>query len=190
MSRLAIVGVLLGLSSFALPELQAATAEEASVDMANQDGSVVRVAGVGINVADLDRSARFYTEVLGLKEIMRVPSAEHPVEVVLSLTGQLTDTLVVLAKLNDEPLAAGRADFGRIIMNVNDARAVIARAAHAGAKVVDHSQGTTVRVLRGRSRWLPGGTVPGGPVAAGVEGPRGRQGERSMTNPSICPTGR
>ena len=98
-------------------------------------GNVIRVAGVGLNVSDLNRSADFYTKLLGLKEIMRVPPSEATREIVLSLSGDIADTLVVLAKLDEEPLDSGRATFGRVIMNTDDAVEVAARVQAAGYAV-------------------------------------------------------
>lgn len=97
--------------------------------------SVSRVAGVGLNVTDLERSAAFYTGCLGLKEVMRVPPGGPTREIVLSLSGTVDGTLVVLAKLDDAPLGAGRGGFGRVIMNASDAAAVAARARAAGFDV-------------------------------------------------------
>lgn len=98
-------------------------------------GDISRVAGVGLNVSDLERSAAFYTACLGLKEIMRVPPGGPTREIVLSLSGAIGETLVVLAKLDEAPLGAGRGGFGRVIMNASDAAAVAARVRAAGFDV-------------------------------------------------------
>src|SRR5262245_32418236 len=47
----------------------------------------IRVSGLGIKVADLERSKKFYTEVLGLKVDARVPATGEAVEYLLGMTG-------------------------------------------------------------------------------------------------------
>ncbi len=94
----------------------------------------VRLTGVGINVSDIARSEKFYTEVLGLKVAMRQPAQGETRELVLSDSGDLKSTLLVLAKLDDKPLAAGRTEYGRVILNPADAASIAKRAEKAGFK--------------------------------------------------------
>ncbi|MFC3079641.1 VOC family protein [Phenylobacterium terrae] len=99
----------------------------------------IRAAGVGLNVADLERSKRFYTEVLGFKVAARVPASGEAVEYLLGLNGDLRgDTLVVLRKVEKvDPAAAG---FGRLVLTVPDGRKLAERAAAAGyppARIAD-----------------------------------------------------
>jgi len=43
------------------------------------DVKPIRVAGLGIRVSDLERSKKFYTEVLGLRVDAKVPAQGEPV---------------------------------------------------------------------------------------------------------------
>src|SRR5262245_50805155 len=45
----------------------------------------IRVSGLGIRVSDLERSRKFYTEVLGLKVGAKVPAQGEPVEYLLGV---------------------------------------------------------------------------------------------------------
>jgi len=54
---------------------------------------------VGLRVSDLERSKKFYTEVLGLKVNAKVPAQGDAVEYLLGLTGDIrADTLIVIRK--------------------------------------------------------------------------------------------
>jgi catechol 2,3-dioxygenase-like lactoylglutathione lyase family enzyme len=102
------------------------------------DVKPIRVAGLGIRVSDLERSRKFYTEVLGLKVDAKVPAQGEPVEYLLGMTGDVrADTLIVIRKGEIKP---GATEFGRIIIVVPDARKMAERVAAAGyppARVVD-----------------------------------------------------
>jgi catechol 2,3-dioxygenase-like lactoylglutathione lyase family enzyme len=98
----------------------------------------IRVAGLGIRVSDLERSRKFYTEVLGLKVNARVPAQGEPDEYLLGMTGDIrADTLIVIRKGAIKP---GATDFGTIIIVVPNARKMAERVAAAGyppARIVD-----------------------------------------------------
>src|SRR5215472_12859902 len=98
----------------------------------------IRVAGLGIRVSDLERSKKFYTEVLGLKVDARVPAQGEPVEYLLGMTGDVrADTLIVIRKGEVKP---GATEFGSITIVVPNARKMAERVAAAGyppAKIVD-----------------------------------------------------
>ena len=102
------------------------------------DTKPIRVAGLGIRVSDLERSKKFYTEVLGLKVDARVPAQGEPVEYLLGLTGDLRqDTLIVIRKGEIKP---GATEFGSITIVVPDGRKMAERVAAAGyppARIVD-----------------------------------------------------
>jgi len=102
------------------------------------DTKPIRVAGLGIRVSDLERSKKFYTEILGLKVDASVPAQGEPVEYLLGLTGDLhTDTLIVIRKGEIKP---GATEFGSITIVVPDGRRMAERVAAAGyppAKIVD-----------------------------------------------------
>ena len=98
----------------------------------------IRVAGLGIRVSDLERSKKFYTEVLGLKVGARVPAQGEPSEYLLGMTGDIrADTLVVIRKGEIKP---GATEFGSITIVVPNARKLAERVAAAGyppARIVD-----------------------------------------------------
>jgi catechol 2,3-dioxygenase-like lactoylglutathione lyase family enzyme len=102
------------------------------------DVKPIRVAGLGIRVSDLERSKKFYTEVLGLKVDARVPAQGEPVEYLLGMTGDIrTDTLIVIRKGEIKP---GATEFGSITIVVPSGRKMAERAAAAGyppARIVD-----------------------------------------------------
>ena len=87
---------------------------------------------VAFNVADLGRSEKFYTEVLGLERIMRIPAEGKLLEVILAQPGQPGKMNVILAHLNDDPLPEDKAAYGRIVAITPDAEAVARRATDAG----------------------------------------------------------
>jgi lactoylglutathione lyase len=97
---------------------------------------ISRLLGAGINVSDIDRSIKFYTQVIGLKVALQTPSKDGQREVALSLDGSLMNgTVLVLAHLDDKPLPQGHESFGRIITNATSAAAVAERAKALGYAV-------------------------------------------------------
>jgi catechol 2,3-dioxygenase-like lactoylglutathione lyase family enzyme len=118
----------------AAPAQTAAPAVPAMPD----DVKPIRVAGLGIRVSDLERSRKFYTEVLGLKVDAKVPAQGEPVEYLLGMTGDIrADTLIVIRKGEIKP---GATEFGSIIVVVPNARKMAERVAAAGyppARIVD-----------------------------------------------------
>lgn len=98
----------------------------------------IRISGVGLRVADLERSKKFYTEVLGLKVNAKVPAQGEAVEYLLGLTGDIrADTLIVIRKGEIVP---GATEFGNVVIVVPDGRKMAERVAAAGyppAKIVD-----------------------------------------------------
>lgn len=91
----------------------------------------VRISGVGLRVSDLERSKKFYTEVLGLKVGARVPAQGEPVEYLLGMTGNIReDNLIVIRKGELKP---GGTEFGSISIVVPSGRKMAERAVAAGA---------------------------------------------------------
>jgi catechol 2,3-dioxygenase-like lactoylglutathione lyase family enzyme len=99
--------------------------------------------GMGINVANMETSIKFYTSVFGFKVAKVFPenaAQKDGREVVLNMTGQFAlndtqSTSIVLAHLNDNPLPEGRTAYGRMVMVTSDAEAITARAESLGGKV-------------------------------------------------------
>lgn len=98
----------------------------------------IRVSGLGIRVSDLERSKKFYTEVLGLKVDARVPAKGEAIEYLLGMTGKIReDTLIVIRK---GEVKAGATEFGNIVIVVGNGRKMAERVAAAGyppEKIVD-----------------------------------------------------
>lgn len=98
----------------------------------------IRVAGLGIHVSDLERSRKFYTEVLGLQVDAKVPAQGEPVEYLLGMTGDLrADTLIIIRKGEIKP---GATEFGSITIVVPSGRKMAERVAAAGyppARIVE-----------------------------------------------------
>ncbi len=100
----------------------------------------IRVSGLGIRVSDLERSKRFYTEVLGLKVGARVPAQGEPVEYLLGMTGDIrADTLIVIRKGEIKP---GATEFGSITIVVPSGRKMAERVAAAGYPPLRIVEGT------------------------------------------------
>lgn len=90
----------------------------------------LRISGVGLRVSDLDRSLKFYTEVLGLKIGARVPAQGDAKEYLLGMTGDIrADNLIVIRKGEVKP---GATEFGSISIVVPNGRAMAERAVAAG----------------------------------------------------------
>ena len=90
----------------------------------------IRVSGLGIKVSDLERSKKFYTEVLGLKIGAKVPAQGEAIEYLLGMTGDIrADTLIVIRKGEVKP---GATDFGTITIVVPSGRKMAERAVAAG----------------------------------------------------------
>jgi len=90
----------------------------------------IRVSGLGIKVSDLERSKKFYTEVLGLKVGAKVPTQGEAVEYLLGMTGDIrADTLIVIRKGEVKP---GATDFGTITIVVPSGRKMAERVVAAG----------------------------------------------------------
>jgi lactoylglutathione lyase len=103
-----------------------------------EDVKPIRVSGLGIRVSDLERSKKFYTEVLGLQVDVRVPAQGEPVEYLLGMTGDIhADTLIVIRKGEVKP---GATEFGSITIVVPSGRKMAERVAAAGyppARIVE-----------------------------------------------------
>ena len=100
---------------------------------ANDEKSDAALAHVAINVADLDRSEKYYRDVLGFARAWQYPpDSETPIELGLAAPGGGAG--LVLARLNDDPLPEGKGRYGRIIVNTTNAKTLAAKAEAAGSK--------------------------------------------------------
>lgn len=102
----------------------------------------LRVSGLGLTVSDLQRSVKFYTEVLGLQVDARVPAQGPAVEYLLGMTGNTqADTLIVMRQ--GEVLPDAR-KFGRIVLVVPNGRKMAERVNAAGYPVEKIVDGTNI----------------------------------------------
>jgi catechol 2,3-dioxygenase-like lactoylglutathione lyase family enzyme len=101
-----------------------------SVPTLPEDVKPIRVSGLGIKVSDLERSKKFYTEVIGLKVDVKVPAQGEAVEYLLGMTGDIrADTLIVIRKGEVKP---GATEFGTITIVVPSGRKMAERVVAAG----------------------------------------------------------
>jgi catechol 2,3-dioxygenase-like lactoylglutathione lyase family enzyme len=106
-----------------------------------------------LNVADLERSADYYSRIIGLKEVRRILLGDRGYEVLLSIDGTANTSHVTLIALKDrkEPIAHGSA-FDRIAFMVGSAAEVDARtkaAADEGYKIVIPAQTVVTKDEKG-----------------------------------------
>lgn len=99
----------------------------------------MRFAATGIVVQDLERSVRFYTDVMGMQELQRVDVPDLQLsEAILNVGGRgAALVLMQYAEGADgggygSPGAAG----GKIVMSSEDPVALVAAVRHAGGTVV------------------------------------------------------
>ena len=89
---------------------------------------------MAINVADLERSEKYYADVLGFTRAWQYPpDSDDPIEIGLVAPGGGAG--LALAHLNDDPLPEGKGRYGRIIVNTANAKALAKRAEAAGSKL-------------------------------------------------------
>ena len=101
--------------------------------MAGDEKSDAALGLVAINVADLERSEKYYAEVLGFTRAWQYPpDSDDPIEIGLVAPGGGAG--LALAHLNDDPLPEGKGRYGRIIVNTANAKALAKRAEAAGSK--------------------------------------------------------
>jgi lactoylglutathione lyase len=104
----------------------------------------IRTSGLGLRVSDIERSMKFYTEVLGMKVDAKVGGANGaPVrEYLLGMSGDRNvDTLVVISQGEVKPDAT---TFGRIVLVVPNGKAMAERVAANGGSVAKLSEGTNI----------------------------------------------
>jgi predicted enzyme related to lactoylglutathione lyase len=116
----ALVGITVGVSAVA----------------AEAQTSTISLGSVALNVADIARAEKFYSEVFGLVRTFQYPPQGDPIEIGLGRPDQPGGMGLLLAHFNDDPLPAGKSTYGRIIINSSDARGLAERAVAAGAKML------------------------------------------------------
>jgi predicted enzyme related to lactoylglutathione lyase len=136
------IATTLGAVLISLAMTRAATAADAVVGAKLQ-----QVLCVGVEANDVGRSARFYTEVFGLKAVA-VPGSSSPAQgngaalqyITLSFTGNLDETGLIIR----HQAAPAVASHPVVEFKVADVAAVVARAKAQGAVVVSepHTPGS------------------------------------------------
>jgi catechol 2,3-dioxygenase-like lactoylglutathione lyase family enzyme len=91
----------------------------------------ISLMGTGINVADLDRAEKFYSEVFEMKRTFQYPPEGKPLEIGLGRAGG--GAALILAQFNNDPLPEEKKAYGRLIFNVSDAETVAKRAEKRGS---------------------------------------------------------
>ena len=113
--------------------------------------------GVGINVEDLERAEKFYSEVFNLRRPFQYPPTGGPVIEVGLGNPDGEGAQVILARFNDDPLPEAKSSYGRFVFRVKDADAIAKRA---------ETRGSTLREVG-----LPRG--PGKPIIIFFDDPDG-----------------
>ena len=121
-----LVGVALDIS---------APAAEAQSSADTSAAPEISFSATALNVADLARSKKFYSEVFGLERTFQFPQEGDPIEIALGRAGQAGGMGFLLAHFNDDPLPEGRTAYGRIVVNVTDAQAIAKRATDRGSTI-------------------------------------------------------
>ena len=117
--------------------VSAVAAEAQSGDTSSEPE--INMASVALNVTDIATSEKFYNEVFGLERTFEFESQGNLIEIGLGRPGGGMGLL--LAHFNDDPLPEGRTAYGRIVVNVSDAKTVAKRATDRGSTI---SQDTVI----------------------------------------------
>lgn len=135
------------LLAFALGAAAASLAGAASAQSAPPpipvDVKPLRVSGLGLRVSNLEKSMKFYTEVMGLMIDAKASGKDGKVvEYLLGMTGDAkADALIVLSQGEVDPDAK---KFGRIILTVPSGRKLAERMAAAGYAPAKITDGTNI----------------------------------------------
>ena len=111
--------------------VSAVAAEAQSADASSEPE--ITMSSVALNVTDIATSEKFYSEVFGLERTFEFESQGNLIEIGLGRPGGGMGFL--LAHFNDDPLPEGRTAYGRIVVNVSDAKAVAKRATDRGSTI-------------------------------------------------------
>lgn len=89
---------------------------------------------LALNVESIPRAEKYYTAVFGMKRVFQYPPEGTPIEIGLASKDQ-PSAMLLLARFNDDPLPEGKARYGRIVINTDDAWALAKRAEKHGSKI-------------------------------------------------------
>ncbi len=88
---------------------------------------------VALNVADIPRAEKYYTEVFGMRRVFQYPAEGTPIEIGLSLPTQ-PSAILLLARFSDKPLPEGKRAYGRFVIYTDDAWQLARRAEARGSE--------------------------------------------------------
>ena len=89
--------------------------------------------GVALNVADIERSEKYYSQIFNLRRTFQYPPSGGPViEIGLGNKDGKGGSLL-LARFSDDPLPDAKSRYGRLVFNVKDADAIAKRAEERGS---------------------------------------------------------
>ena len=91
------------------------------------------IGNIAINVADLERSERFYVDVLGLEVLNRIQTPDVEELIVGSASGG--SQLILARHADGRPVVAG-GGMWKVYVATDDVQAAFRRAVDAGAEVV------------------------------------------------------
>ena len=90
-----------------------------------------RLSGISLNVVDIEKEKDFYTNVLGMQVVQRIPSQGRLREYLLAFGATAKDgPTLSLTKIDKADPKAG--DFGHLVFDVPNGEALARRAAAAG----------------------------------------------------------
>lgn len=122
----------------------AAPMASAQVPPLADDVKPMRMSGVGLKVNDIERSMKFYTEVIGMKVASKVPGKDGKVaEYLLGMTGVTTaDNLIVISQGKVTPEMT---TFGRVVFVVPSGKKMAERViANGGSSAAAPKEGTNI----------------------------------------------
>lgn len=113
----------------------------------------LRISGVGITVADLDKQKAWYETVLGMHQVGQYPATGTPNEYIMSMSATRDDTAIIA--LLKGTRRDGATSYGRVILRVPNSTAlaqhvmthgVTARLVAAGAYFISDPEGNQIEL--------------------------------------------
>jgi lactoylglutathione lyase len=95
-----------------------------------------RVTHVAYHVADIDRALAFYSGLLGMKEVMRIPLGEGLQEVILGFPDSQAAGVILMWHADKKDARSLGNGYSRLVLNVSDVDAAIELLAKRGTPVV------------------------------------------------------
>lgn len=94
------------------------------------------IIGIGLNVSDLERSVDFYTRFLGMQEAGRLDFGDGTEVPMRSGRGDDAALLMLVASA-ERPVSASPADWGRVVVGIDDVASAVDDLRVAGHTVED-----------------------------------------------------